>query len=385
MAVRLRTDRWLFVVTLLMVFFGLVMVYSATSVPFAIRAKDPAVPAWTFPAKQLIAVLIGFGALMFLKRRNYTELQTHHWAFAPFGVVLMLLAVAFFMDDRAHRWIRWGKFLQLQPSELAKPALALFLAWLVVRKGQQVNDRQALAPFLLMMAALAGIVILGDLGTAMVLTATAAAVMFVAGLNRRYFIALAAMAFVVLVLGILSKEYRRDRVVQYVKAKAVKLAPYDPTGIIVKYAPPEQIREERVNYQAEQSVITLGSGGLLGVGLMDGRQKMFFLPEAHTDYIFAHIGEEMGFLACFALLAAFLIILWRGFRLFWIAADPFGQYLALAVTVSIVFQALFNMTVVMDLIPSKGLTLPLISYGGSSIISTLVSLGILMSVSEHAG
>ena len=115
------------------------------------------------------------------------------------------------------------------------------------------------------------------------------------------------------------------------------------------------------------------------------RQKMFFLPEAHTDYIFAHIGEEMGFVACFALLAAFLIILWRGFRLFWIAADPFGQYLALAVTVSIVFQALFNMTVVMDLIPSKGLTLPLISYGGSSIISTLTSLGILMSVSEHAG
>lgn len=385
MAVRLRTDRWLFLVTLLMVFFGLVMVYSATSVPFAIRAKDPAVPAWTFPAKQLVAVVIGFAALMFLKRRNYSELQTHHWAFAPFGVVLMLLAVAFFMDDRAHRWIRWGKFVQIQPSELAKPALALFLAWLVVRKGQQVNDRQALAPFLLMMAALAGIVILGDLGTAMVLTATAAAVMFVAGLNRRYFIALGAMAFVVLVLGILSKEYRRDRVVQYVKAKAAKLVPYDPTGMMAKYAPPEQIKEDRVNYQAEQSVITLGSGGLFGVGLMDGRQKMFFLPEAHTDYIFAHIGEEMGFVACFALLAAFLIILWRGFRLFWIAADPFGQYLALAVTVSIVFQALFNMTVVMDLIPSKGLTLPLISYGGSSIISTLTSLGILMSVSEHAG
>ena len=158
MAVRLRTDRWLFIVTLLMVFFGLVMVYSSTSVPFAVRAKDPSVPAWTFPVKQLIAVVIGFGALMFLKRRNYTDLQSHHWAFAPFGVVLMLLAVAFFTDDRAHRWIRYGKIVQLQPSELAKPALALFLAWLVVRRGQQVNDRQALAPFLLMMAALAGIV-----------------------------------------------------------------------------------------------------------------------------------------------------------------------------------------------------------------------------------
>jgi cell division protein FtsW len=254
-----------------------------------------------------------------------------------------------------------------------------------VRRQEQVNDRQALAPFLLMMAALAGIVILGDLGTAMVLTATAAAVMFVAGLNRRYFVALGAMALVVLVMGIMSKEYRRERVMLYVKAKAAKMAPYDPTGVIARWAPPGEVKIEQLNYQAEQSVIALGSGGVLGVGLMEGRQKMFFLPEAHTDYILGHIGEEMGLLACFAVLASFMIILWRGFRLFWIAADPFGQYLALAVTVSIVFQALFNMTVVMDLIPSKGLTLPLISYGGSSIISTLASLGILMSVSEHAG
>lgn len=384
MAVRLRTDRWLFVVTLLMVFFGLVMVYSATSVPFAIRAKNSMTAPWMFPLKQLAAVVIGFALLMFLKRRNYLDLQSHHWAFAPFGVVLALLAVAYFTDGRAHRWIRYGG-LQLQPSELAKPALALFLSWLVVRRQEQVNDRQALAPFLLMMAALAGIVILGDLGTAMVLTATAAAVMFVAGLNRRYFVALGAMALVVLVMGIMSKEYRRERVMLYVKAKAAKMAPYDPTGLVSRWAPPGEVKIEQLNYQAEQSVIALGSGGVLGVGLMEGRQKMFFLPEAHTDYILGHIGEEMGLLACFAVLASFMIILWRGFRLFWIAADPFGQYLALAVTVSIVFQALFNMTVVMDLIPSKGLTLPLISYGGSSIISTLASLGILMSVSEHAG
>jgi cell division protein FtsW len=234
------------------------------------------------------------------------------------------------------------------------------------------------------MAALAGLVIKGDLGTAMVLTGTAAAVMFVAGLNRRYCMALGVMALIVLVAGVLSRDYRRERVMNYVAAKAAAFAHLDPTGTLAKIKPAKE-QNGKPNHHGDQSVITLGNGGFTGVGLMNGHQNLNFLPEAHTDYIFAHIGEEMGLVACLLILAAFLIILWRGLRLFWIAADPFGQYLALAVTVSLVFQALFNMTVVMDLIPSKGLTLPLISFGGSSMMSTLASLGILMSVSEHAG
>jgi len=383
MSVRLKTDRWLFIITLAMLFFGLVMVYSATSVKYSIGEKP--IPPWMFPVKQFVSILIGFGLLMFLKRRNYAEMQSPHWAFAPFGVVLALQAVAYFVDGKTHRWLPMGPLMSLQPSEFGKPALALFLAWLVVRHGQQVNETQTLKPFLLMMVALAGLVIKGDLGTAMVLTGTAAAVLFVAGLNRRYCMALGVMALIVLVAGVMSRDYRRERVLRYVASKAAVFAHLDPTGTLAKIQPPKNADQKQLNHHGDQSVITLGNGGVLGVGLMNGHQNLNFLPEAHTDYIFAHIGEEMGLFACITLLAAFLIILWRGLRLFWIAADPFGQYLALAVTVSIVFQALFNMTVVMDLIPSKGLTLPLISFGGSSMMSTLASLGILMSVSEHAG
>ncbi len=128
----------------------------------------------------------------------------------------------------------------------------------------------------------------------------------------------------------------------------------------------------------------MGTGGALGVGLMQGRQKLLYLPEAHTDFIYAVVGEELGFLGCTALLAGFLTILWRGFRLYIYAADPFGRYLALAVTTSVVFQALINMSVVLDMGPTKGIPLPMISYGGSSLLSTLISLGLLLSVSERS-
>ena len=381
---RRKTDWWLFSVALIMACFGLVMVYSATSVPEGVRLQGSMLAPWMYLLKQFIAFLVGFLLLMILKRRNYTELQSYEWAFAPFGLVLALSAVAFFTDPRRHRWIELG-YGQLQPSELAKPALAIFLAWLVVRRQQQVNERQVLAPFLLAMAVLAGIVILGDLGTAIVLTVTAAAVLFVAGLNRRNAITLAAMGLIVGAAGLMSKEYRRERALSWIEAKIAKFAPADPTGTLAKVAPAAKKENDGGQHQAHQSLIATGSGGVLGVGLMNGAQKLFYLPAGHTDYILGNIGEEMGLVCCLALIAGYLIIMWRGLRLFWIAEDPFGQFLALGITVTIVFQAFFNMTVVLDLIPSKGLTLPLISYGGSSLVGTLISLGLLMSVSEQTG
>jgi cell division protein FtsW len=137
-------------------------------------------------------------------------------------------------------------------------------------------------------------------------------------------------------------------------------------------------------YQAHQSRIAVGSGGAVGLGLRQGRQKLFYLPEAHTDFIYAVVGEELGLFGCTAVLAGFLIILWRGLQVCWVAHDDFGRYLALGLTSSIVIQALINISVVLDMGPTKGIPLPMISAGGSSLLSTLICLGMLLSVSEHA-
>jgi cell division protein FtsW len=138
-------------------------------------------------------------------------------------------------------------------------------------------------------------------------------------------------------------------------------------------------------YQAKQSRIAVGSGGLMGVGLMEGKQKLLYLPEAHTDFIYAVVGEELGLWGAGGVLLGFFVLLWRGLRLFWLAPDDFGRYIALGVTVSVVVQALINMSVVLDIGPTKGIPLPMISYGGSSLLGTLTSLGLLLSVSEQAG
>jgi cell division protein FtsW len=138
-------------------------------------------------------------------------------------------------------------------------------------------------------------------------------------------------------------------------------------------------------YQVKQSKIAVGSGGFFGLGLMEGQQKMHYLPEAHTDFIYAVVGEELGLWGTSAVIAGFLVLLYRGLRLFYSAPDDFGRYLALAITVSIVLQAFVNISVVLDMAPTKGIPLPLISYGGSSMLGTLLMLGMLMSVSEHSG
>jgi cell division protein FtsW len=137
-------------------------------------------------------------------------------------------------------------------------------------------------------------------------------------------------------------------------------------------------------YQARQSKIAVGAGGVLGVGLMQGKQKLLYLPEAHTDFIYAVVGEELGLWGCTAILAGFFVILWRGLRLFWVA-DDFGRFMAVGIVASLMIQALINMSVVLDMGPTKGIPLPMISYGGSSLLSTLTSLGMLLSISEHAG
>jgi cell division protein FtsW len=257
------------------------------------------------------------------------------------------------------------------------------LAYFVTHRASDINGRHTVMPAAMAMVMLAGAVVVADLGTAVVLMATAAAVFYVAGLEPKYFKIAAAVTTVLLMAAIVSKPYRLKRIVGFVDPVYKIVNMINPSGEIVRYMERAKVSGDP-GYHARQSRIAVGSGGIFGQGLMKGNQKLFYLPEAHTDFIYAVVGEELGIFGSSLLLGGFVLILWRGFRLYWVALDDFGRYLAVGVTFSIIFQAFVNMTVVLDLGPTKGIPLPLISYGGSSLLSTMISLGLLLSVSERA-
>ncbi len=394
MAVRVRTDWPLFGTTLGLVFFGLVMVYSASSVKsIAQELKQPSIIGTDMPIdwqtlmrwnamKQLGVAVLGFLVLMRIKKIDYRQWNTSRWALAPLGLTIPLVLLAYAFGKR-HRWFDLG-ILSLQPSEFAKPALILFLTWLICRRINDINSRYTFGPATLAITLSAGAVLLADLGTAFVMVGTAAALFYVAGLDKRYFM-IAAVALIPLIgLSILLKPYRLQRVVGYLDPDYKLIMKLDPNGRVKDYINSGSSNRDAV-YQVKQSKIAVGSGGVFGLGLMEGKQKMHYLPEAHTDFIYAVVGEELGLWGTSAVIAGFLVMLYRGLRLFFVAPDDFGKYLALAITVSIVLQAFVNISVVLDLAPTKGIPLPLISYGGSSMLGTLLMLGMLMSVSEHSG
>ncbi|MGA2712744.1 MAG: putative peptidoglycan glycosyltransferase FtsW [Bryobacteraceae bacterium] len=380
MAQRLKTDWILFSTVVLMVLFGALMIYSASSVVADIRMGS----SYYFALRQLIWIGIAIPLMMFMKRLNYRKLQTPAVAFTAMGLVMILLAVVYFADPKQHRWIRFGPFGGLQPSEFAKPALTLFLAYFIAQRSRAINSRYTLLPAFLALGFVTMAVVVADLGTAIVLVGTAAVIFFVAGLESRYIV----IAFFVGVVGcgaaIAAKPYRLVRVISYMDPHFKIVDKIDTHGWI-RAQMKKSITARDTNYQSEQAKIAVGSGGPMGVGLMQGRQKLFYLPEAHTDTIYAVVGEEFGLFGSAALLVGFMIILWRGIRATVLIPDEFGRYLALGVTTMLVFQAFFNMSVVLGMVPTKGIPLPMISFGGSSLLVTLASLGILLNVSEHAG
>jgi cell division protein FtsW len=217
-----------------------------------------------------------------------------------------------------------------------------------------------------------------------VLGLAAMSVFFVAGLEWRYCLIAAGIAVLGLCVSIAREPYRLGRLVRHYDPNFEFVSKFDKKGIIKSWAE-QSLRTRDTNYQQQQSEIAVGAGGIAGVGLMNGHQKLLYLPEAHTDFIYAVVGEELGFMGAIALLAGFIVILWRGLRASFRIRDEFGRYLALGVTVIVVAQGFINMSVVVGFGPTKGIPLPMISYGGSSLFCTLALLGILMNVSEHAG
>jgi cell division protein FtsW len=398
-----RTDWVLLSAVLALLGFGLLMVWSATQYVPPVRNEHPLPEApWAAPLgatpdpekapvitfvseraiKQALWAVVGLALMMLFRRQNYRRLNHPAWAYGGTGLALALLALAYVVGER-HRFLRLGP-VGVQPSELAKPVLVIFLAHFIAERSRILNERRTLLPVAMTLGLLTGAVMVADLGTAFVMIATAGAVFVAAGLEWRHVRTAAAVGALCTLLAVFIPGYRRERVLAFVRElgvlQALKLAPQNSPS---ETAPAGKLKRD-VSYHQKQSLMALGSGGLWGVGLFRGIQKLGYLPEAENDFIFAVVGEELGLAGCTVLLAIFLVIWWRGSRLARSAPDEFGRYLALGATFIVVFQAMVNMSVVVKLAPTKGLPLPMISYGGSSLIATMILFGILLSIRERS-
>jgi cell division protein FtsW len=382
MAQRLKTDWILFFTVLAMVFSGVLIVYSASAI---MAQMGPNHSPWYFVKRQAVWAVLALTIMMALKSTNYRKLRNPAVALSAISVALFLLVVVYFADPANHRWLRLGGPVGVQPSELAKPALVVFLAFFVTWRARAINNpRYTLVPAAMAVGLVILAVVVADLGTAIVLGAAAALVFFVAGLEKRYCAIVGALAMIGLVFFVFSKTYRLARVVMFFDPQFKIIEKFDKQGTIKKRLQ-ESLVTRDTNYQLEQSKIAVGAGGSVGLGYMAGRQKLLYLPEAHKDFIYAVAGEELGMIGSVGLLLGFGVIFWRGIRATLRINDDFGRYLALGLTVVVVVQAFMHMSVVLGMMPTKGIPLPMISYGGSSLVSTLASLGMLMNVSEHAG
>ena len=382
MAQRLKTDWILFFTVLAMVFSGVLIVYSASAI---MAQMGPNHSPWYFVKRQAAWAVLALTIMMALKSTNYRKLRNPAVALSAISVALFLLIAVYFADPANHRWLRLGGPVGVQPSELAKPALVIFLAFFVTWRARAINNpRYTLVPAAMAVGLVILAVVVADLGTAIVLGAAAALVFFVAGLEKRYCAIVGALAMIGLAFFVFSKTYRLARVVMFFDPQFKIIEKLDRQGSI-KARLQESLVTRDTNYQLEQSKIAVGAGGALGLGFMAGRQKLLYLPEAHKDFIYAVAGEELGMIGSVGLLLGFGLIFWRGIRATLRINDDFGRYLALGLTVVVVVQGFMHMSVVLGMMPTKGIPLPMISYGGSSLVSTLASLGMLMNVSEHAG
>lgn len=374
-----RMDWILFFTVLAMAAFGLVMVFSASSIVAEIRYREH---SYYFAVRQAVAALIGLAAMTLLSQKDYRKLATPAVAFTGLGVTLVLLMAAYVLDTKTHRWIHLG-VTNLQPSEFAKPAMIVFIAWMTTVRAGFVNSRHTLTQVALAVAAIGGVILLPDFGTAVVLVGTVLSILYIGGIARRYLMMAAVGGLLVLGVAVVSKPYRLLRVITFVDPDFKRISSTGVGERILKYAQSGS-KVQDTKYHGLQSRIAVATGGVAGQGLMNSKQKLMFLPEAHTDYIFAILAEETGLVGSTLLLAGFVVILWRGYRLYWTALDEFGRYLAVGITTCLLLQAFMNMSVVLDLGPAKGIPLPLVSYGGSSLLSTMILAGLLLSVSDRA-
>jgi cell division protein FtsW len=360
MAKKLAFDRALFTTVALLIIFGLVMVYSASAA--IVRERSPLLNP--FLVKQAMAAAVGLAAMVCLMHLDYRRLRSPAVVYSMLAIALLLLGGVLFSPqlNGTRRWF-FVAGLSLQPSELAKLALVPFLAYQLDKKHDEVNRLSLLAPVALVTALVASLILLEpDMGTAVLLAATALLLVFLAGLSWRWMAGALALVPPVLWLLVMAEPYRRERFFTFLDPEK------DPLGS---------------GFQALQSLIAVGSGGLLGLGPGKSVQKLYFLPHPESDFIYSIVAEELGLAGALALVIAFAVFAWRGLRAGAKAPDAFGRYLGWGFTGIVALQALINVSVTVAMLPTKGIPLPFISYGGSSLVVTLCACGVLLNVSQH--
>lgn len=363
---RVAMDHTLLVVTITLALIGLVMVFSASAIVAGNRFHD----SGFFLKRQVAWFAFGLLLLHVTSRIDYTLWKK--LSIPILGCMLILLMMVLIPSlgvaaKGARRWLRVGP-ISIQPAEMMKLVTVIYLAAYLTKKGDKVTLFQGgLLPALIVVGVMSGLVLLEpDLGTVVVIGLVTVGMYFLAGAKISHLLGLALCAIPAVLILVLGSSYRRQRLMTF-------LAPWKDAS--------------DAGFQITQSFLAFGSGGPFGVGLGEGKQKLFFLPEAHTDFVLALIGEELGLAGTATVILLFAVFVWRGFQIAARARVPFGKYLGMGITLLIGVQALVNAAVVTGLLPTKGLTLPFVSYGGSSVVVSLVGVGILLSISRdrHAG
>lgn len=365
MAKKLRIDWFLFAVAAGLALFGSIMVYSASAM---IALKETSGESqFTYFFKQFGFTVVGLAVMYATSRIDYRRYQHEYIVYGLLGVTMLLLLAVFGFPaiNGARRWIRFPGF-SFQPSEIAKIALPIFLAYFLTKNEKTIASLKAtVLPCLLVLGGLGAVIMLEpDLGTTIVLCAIFVTVYFSAGAKILHLAAVGGSLLFLGLCALIFAPWRMQRLMAFM----------DP------YA-----HSDGAGYQVVQGLYAIGSGGILGEGFAKGQQKLFYLPYPYSDFIFAVVGEELGLLGTLGVVFAFAFLLWRGARAAIGAPDRFGQLLGIGIITGIIVQALFNISVVISILPAKGIPLPFISYGGSSIILTLFAIGILLNISQYSG
>jgi len=353
-----RSDIFLLSVVLFLVFTGVVMVFSAS----AIVSYEKFDTSYLFLTKQLIWTVMGIFLMLTLVRVDYNKLQKFSRPLMVFSLSLLVL-VLLIDHGEIKRWLRFG-MVSFQPSEMAKFCLIFYVADVLDRKGSKLQDlKRGFLPVLIVTAMfLILIYVEPDLGTAVILGLVILAMLFMGGVRLSHLLSLLFLSVPLLYFAIFHVGYRRGRILSFLNPWA---------------------DAQRIGYQVVQALLALGSGGFFGKGLGASKAKLFFLPEPYTDFIFSIIGEELGFLGASLIVFLFVLIAWRGLRIATRAPNQFGNLLAAGITFVITFQAVLNISIVTACLPTKGITLPFLSYGGSSLVFSLIGVGILLNISRQ--
>ena len=362
---RLKTDWFMFALAAGLALFGAMMVYSASAM-IAVRESGGA-SQFTYFYKQFGFTLAGLAVMFAASRVDYRRLSHPVVVYTIFALTVVLLVAVFAFPEinGARRWIRMGPF-SIQPSEIAKIALPIFLAYFLTRNEDRVGEiKSTVIPCVGALLLLGGLVFIEpDLGTTIVLCAIFSAVYFAAGAKILHIATVAAVMVFGALMAVLLAPWRVERLMAFL----------DPFA-----------HSDDAGYQVVQSLYAIGSGGVFGEGFAKGQQKLFYLPYPYSDFIFSVVGEELGLIGTLAVLIAFGLLLWRGTRAAMKASDRFGMLLGIGIITGIIVQALFNISVVISLLPAKGIPLPFISYGGSSVLVTMAAVGILLNISRQGG